>query len=134
MFKLLSINILPVVIVHSIFIFLAQIPSLQEYETITFFQTLFKFLTLFFLFPTNYRIAAKKDTSYFIPNFLFILIAGLLGVAFTGGDALQNPDYETYAMVMLEVQLTAMVILVGSVLCSIRLLMKNRKKRTLANH
>ncbi|MCO0601289.1 hypothetical protein NGI46_28760 [Peribacillus butanolivorans] len=140
MLKLLSINLLPVVIIHSLFIFLSQIPSLNEYETITFFQTVFQLFTPFLLLTINYKIAAKRDKSYFIPNFILILIGGLLGVAFgflkwgidVGGDALQNPDYETYGIFMFEAQLTAIVIIVGSLLCSISLIVKNRKKRSLA--
>lgn len=88
-------------------------------------------------------MAVKKDKTYFIPNFFLILFSSLLGVAFgylywgldasgytlqndLGVNILLNPEAETYGMVMLETQITIIISMVGSLLCSIILILKNR--------
>lgn len=109
---------------------------------------LFELFTPFLLLTVNYKMAIKKERTSFIPNFFFILISSLLGVVFGylnwglnaggytlqndfGDNILQNPDSETYGIVMLEAQIMVIVSIVGSLLCSIILIVKNRKKRTL---
>ncbi|MGE6375725.1 hypothetical protein [Peribacillus muralis] len=148
MFKLLSINLLPVVIIHFLFFFLIQNTRLNDSGNISFIQLLFELFTPFLLLTMNYKIASKKDKTYFIPNFFLILISSLLGVVIgflnwgldaggytlqndLGGNILQSPDAETYGIVMLEAQINVMVSIVGSLLCSIILIVKNRKKRSL---
>ncbi|MGE7602484.1 hypothetical protein ACQKL5_08220 [Peribacillus sp. NPDC097675] len=93
-------------------------------------------------------MAVKKDKTYFTPNFFLILISSVLGIGLgflnwgldaggytlqndLGGNVLLHPDAETYGIVMLEVQINVMVSFIGSLLCSIILLVKNRKKRSL---
>ncbi|MGG3943137.1 hypothetical protein ABEV54_17065 [Peribacillus psychrosaccharolyticus] len=144
MFKLLSINLLPVVIIHFLFFFLTQNTRLD----ISFLQLLFELFTSFLLLIMNYKMAVKKEKTYFIPNFFLILISSLLGVALgylswgldasgytlqndLGVNILQNPDAETYGIVMLEAQINVILSIVGSLLCSIILIVKNRKKRSL---
>lgn len=148
MFKLLSINLLPVVIIHSLFFFLTQNTRLNDSGNISLIELLFELFTPFLLLTVNYKMAVKKERTSFIPNFLLILISSLLGVAFGylnwglnaggytlqndfGDNILQNPDAETYGIVMLEAQIMVIVSIVGSLLCSIILIVKNRKKRTL---
>lgn len=144
MFNLLSINLIPVVIIHFLFFFLTQNTRLD----ISFVQLLFELFTPFLLLIMNYKMAVKKEKTYFIPNFFLILISSLLGVAFgylywglaasgytlqndLGVNIFQNPDAETYGIVMLEAQINVIVSIVGSLLCSIILIVKNRKKRSL---
>ena len=144
MFKLISINLLQVVIIHFIFFLFTQNTRLD----ISLIQILFILFTPFLLLIINYKMAVKKDRTYFIPNFFLILISSILGVAlgylnwaiYAGGyilqndlgdSILQNPDAETYGMVILEVQFNVVVSIIGSILCSIILIVKNHKKRTL---
>lgn len=139
MLKLLSINLLPVAIIHFLFFFLTKTTSLD----LSFVQLLFELFTPFLLLIMNYKMAVKKDKTYFIPNFFLILFSSLLGVAFgylywgldasgytlqndLGVNILLNPEAETYGMVMLETQITIIISMVGSLLCSIILILKNR--------
>jgi hypothetical protein len=143
MLKLFSINILPVVIVHSLFLFFTHILKLNEYGIVSLFQMIFELVTPLFLLAANYKLAVKKDISYFIPNFFLILISSLLGVAFgyinwgldaglndlTKRSALLDPDDETYLIEMLLVKINVIGSIFGSILCSI--ILKNRKKQVL---
>lgn len=145
MLKLFSINLLPIVIIHFLFFLFTQNTRLNDSGNISFIQLLFELFTPFLLLIMNYKIAVKKDKTYFIPNFFLILISSLLGIGLgflnwgldTGGHTLQNdlgdnillnPDAETFGIVMLEVQFNVMVSIVGSLLCSIILIVKNYKK------
>lgn len=145
MLKLLSINILPVVIIHFVFFLLTQSSTLNVSGNISFIQLLFELVTPFLLLRMNYKMAVKKEKSYFIPNFFLILISSLLGIMLgflhwgldAGGYTLQNdlgdnillnPDAETYGIVMLEAQITVIISIIGSLICSIILIVKNRKR------
>jgi hypothetical protein len=145
MLKLISINILPVVIVHSLFLFFTHILKLNEYDNVSLIQILFELITPLLLLAVNYKLAVKKDKSYFIPNFFLILISSLLGVAFgyinwglevglndlTKRSALLDPDKETYLIKMILVKINVIGCIFGSILCSIILILKNRKKQVL---
>ncbi|MCL6573511.1 MAG: hypothetical protein K6T88_17810 [Bacillus sp. (in: Bacteria)] len=91
-------------------------------------------------------MAMKKDKSYFIPNFFVILISSLLGVAFgyinwgldvglndlTKKSAILDPDTETYIIEMLLVKINVVVSIFGSIICSVFLMLINRKKQLLS--
>lgn len=142
MLKLLSITILPVVIVHSFFFFLTQVT-----DNVSLTQLYFELITPFLLLVINYKLAYKKDKSYFIPNFFLILISSLLGIAcgylnwglhvvndLTKRIALLDPDNETIAVDMALVAWNVIVSTIGSVLCSAMLILKNQRNGRLDNH
>jgi hypothetical protein len=145
MLKLFSINILPVVIVHSLFLFFTHILKLNEYGIVSLIQIIFELMTPLLLLAVNYKLAVKKDKLYFIPNFFLILISSLLGVAFgyinwgldaglndlTKRSALLDPDEETYLIEMILVKINVIGSIFGSILCSIILKLKNRKNQIL---
>lgn len=93
-------------------------------------------------------MAVKKEKTYFISNSFLILFSSLFGVAlgylFWGLDAsgfslqddlgqniLKNPDNETFGIVKLEAIINVTLSILGSLLCSIILIMGNRKKSTI---
>ena len=148
MLKLVSINLLPILIIHFLFFLFTQNTRLNDSGNISFLQLLFELFTPLLLLTMNYKLAVKKDKTYFIPNFFLILISSLLGIGLgflhwgldvggytlqndLGGNILLNPDVETYGIVRLEAQINVIVSIVGSLLCSIILIMKTRKKRSL---
>lgn len=144
MLKLLSITILPVVIVHSFFFFLTQV---TENENVSLAQLNFELITPFLLLVINYKLAYKKDKSYFIPNFFLILLSSLFGVAcgylnwglhvvndLTKKIALLDPDNETIAVDMALVAWNVIVSTIGSVLCSAMLILKNQRNGRSDNH
>lgn len=112
-------------------------------EDISFLEMLFELSTPFLLLVMNYKIAVKKDKTYFILNFILILISSLLGVALdylkwgldaglndtTKRSVLLDPDNETIAIEMLLVQYNVIVSTIGSILCSIMLINKRKKKK-----
>lgn len=143
MFKLISINLLPIVIIYSLFFFLTQNTGLNDSGDIALIQNSFVLFTPFLLLLMNYKMAVRKEKTSFIPNFILILISSLLGVVLAylnwgidvqndiGGTIIQNTDAESYGIVQLEAIFNVIVVVLGSLLCSISLIVKNRKKRTL---
>ncbi|MGE7661286.1 hypothetical protein ACQKL6_06140 [Peribacillus sp. NPDC097197] len=148
MLKLVSINLLPILIINFLFFLFTQNTRLNDSGSISFLQLLFELFTPLLLVTMNYKMAVKKDRTYFIPNFFLILISSLLGIGLgflnwgldaggytlqndLGGNILLNPDAETYGIVRLEAQINVIVSIVGSLFCSILLIIKYRKKRSL---
>ena len=142
MFKLLSINLLPIIIMYSLFFYLTQYTGLNDSGDIALIQNSFVLFTPFLLLLMNYKLAVKKEKTSFIPNFILILISSLLGVVLAylnwgidvqndiGGTIFQNTDAESYGIVQLEAIFNVIVSILGSLLCSNFLIVKNRKKGT----
>ncbi|MFG3611229.1 hypothetical protein M2M59_09485 [Rummeliibacillus sp. G93] len=144
MLKLLSINIIPVIIIRVLLFFLTQ----TTWPIIYLVKIFFELFTPILLLRLNYKVAVKKEKTYFISNSFLILFSSLLGVAlgylFWGLDAsgfslqddlgqniLKNPDNETAGIVKLEAIINVTLSILGSLLCSIILIMRNRKKSTI---
>lgn len=125
--KLIVMNVFPVIVIHSLLLSL-QYTSYNDLAFVT--QFLFSLFTPFILLGINYWIASRKTNSHFIPNFFLILISSVLGVVLSSYEGLRSPDYESYAIAMLILKFNIIVSITGSVICSIILLVKNRKKHS----
>ncbi|PLT28655.1 hypothetical protein [Peribacillus deserti] len=125
MIKLIWMNLLPVGVIHSL-LFSLQYKSSNDFASFT--QFAFTLLTPFILLGINYRIALRKTNSYFISNFFLVLIGSVLGVVLDSYEAFRSSDYESYAIALLVLKFNIIVSIIGSVICSIFLIVKNRKK------
>lgn len=140
-FKLIVINLIPVVLIQFLFMFLwiRFIGNDTEFIfDIPFAQTLLNlfFIPILLLF-LNFRFKSWKNTTFFI-----ISLALMLGMSYIGNKIsffswgistglLNNPDTETLVIVHFEILVSSVLILISSVL--LYLLYRRREKKLSTN-
>ncbi|WP_409294087.1 hypothetical protein V1498_12675 [Peribacillus sp. SCS-26] len=130
--KLLLVNILAVVSVQALFLCIQRIKPAADISLISLLTIL---LTPIVLIVFNYKIESRRDKSYYLLNAILILIGCGLGLTvylFSSGFTLENwrlhhRDYETFAIGMLLVKISAYQWILGSILCMVLLRITNTR-------